>query len=68
MSKAGVEHSEVKKILMKDEVFKEEYEKLKLRDELLAVEQDRLSGCIGCTPDELDKHLDCMIKEELEKC
>ena len=41
MSKAGVKHSEVKKLLMKDEAFKEEYEKLKLRDELLAVEQER---------------------------
>lgn len=68
MSKAGVEHSEIKKLLMKDDVFKEEYEKLKLRDELLAVEQDRLAGCTGCTSDELDKHLDCIIKEELKKC
>ena len=64
MSKASVKQSEVKKLLMKDEVFKEEYEKLKLRDELLSVEQDRISGITDCTPNELDKYLDCIIKEE----
>lgn len=63
MSKAGVEHSEIKKLLMKDEVFKEEYEKLKLRDELLTVEQDHLAGCTGYTPNELDKYLDSIIEE-----
>lgn len=63
MSKAGVNFSEVKELLMKDEEFKEEYEKLKLREELLAVEQDRLAGCIGCTLEELNKYLDGIIKE-----
>jgi len=63
MSKAGVNFSEVKELLMKDEEFKEEYEKLKLREELLAVEQDRLAGCAGCTPEELNKYLDGIIKE-----
>lgn len=61
MSKAGAKFSEVKELLMKDKEFKEEYEKLKLREELLAVEQDRLAGRMGCTPEELDKYLDGII-------
>ncbi len=36
---------------------------LKLREELLAVEEDRLVGRAGVTPDELDKYLDCIIAE-----
>ena len=31
---------------------------LKLREELLAVEEDRLAGRTGCTVDELDTYLD----------
>jgi len=61
VSKAGAKFSEVKELLMKDKEFKEEYEKLKLREELLAVEQDRLAGRMGCTPEELDKYLDGII-------
>ena len=34
---------------------------LKLREELLAVEEDRLAGRTGCTVDELDTYLDSMI-------
>jgi len=36
---------------------------LKLREELLAVEEDRLAGRTGVTPDELDKHLEGIIDE-----
>ena len=36
---------------------------LKLREELLAVEEDRLVGRAGVTPDELDKYLDDIIDE-----
>jgi hypothetical protein len=36
---------------------------LKLREELLAVEEDRLAGRTGVTPDELDKYLDGIIDE-----
>ena len=36
---------------------------LKLREELLAVEEDRLAGRTGCTLDELDTFLDEMIEE-----
>lgn len=36
---------------------------LKLRDELLAVEEDRLQGRNGCTLDELDAYLNSVIAE-----
>ncbi|HBR34584.1 MAG TPA: prevent-host-death protein, partial [Firmicutes bacterium] len=36
---------------------------LKLREELLAVEEDRLAGRAGVTPDELDSDLDSIIDE-----
>ena len=34
---------------------------LKLREELLAVEEDRLAGRNGCTLDELDEYLDVLL-------
>lgn len=36
---------------------------LKLQEELLAVEQDRLAGRSGCTLEELEAHLDRIIAE-----
>ena len=36
---------------------------LKLREELLAVEEDRMAGRTGCTLDELDAYLDEVISE-----
>ena len=36
---------------------------LKLREELLAVEEDRIAGRVGCTLDELDAYLDDVIAE-----
>jgi len=36
---------------------------LKLREELLAVEEDRSQGRNGCTIDELDAYLDDIIAE-----
>ena len=36
---------------------------LKLRDELLAIEEDRLQGRNGCTLDELDSYLNSVIAE-----
>lgn len=36
---------------------------LKLREELLAVEEARLAGRMGSTPDELDSYLDEIIDE-----
>jgi PHD/YefM family antitoxin component YafN of YafNO toxin-antitoxin module len=36
---------------------------LKLQEELLAVEEDRLAGRVGVTPDELDSYLESIIDE-----
>ena len=36
---------------------------VKRREELLAVEEDRLAGRNGCTPDELEAYLDDVIAE-----
>ena len=36
---------------------------LKLREELLVVEEDRLAGRVGVMPDELDKYLEEIIAE-----
>ena len=36
---------------------------LKLREELLAVEEDRLAGRTGCSLDELDTYLENIIEE-----
>ena len=40
---------------------------LKLNEELLAVEEDRLAGRSGCTVDELDSYLDKIISEIYNK-
>ena len=45
------------------EAFTRREKMLKLREELLAVEEDRLAGCTGVTSDELDKYLDGIIDE-----
>ena len=37
--------------------------KLQLREQLLAVEEDRVAGRIGCTIDELDTYLDSVLNE-----
>ena len=37
---------------------------LKLKEELFAVEKDRLSGKKGCTLDELDVYLDDVIADK----
>jgi PHD/YefM family antitoxin component YafN of YafNO toxin-antitoxin module len=36
---------------------------LKLREELLTAEEDRIAGRTGCTPDELETYLDGIIDE-----
>jgi hypothetical protein len=41
---------------------------LKLREELLAVEEDRIAGRTGVTPDELDSHLESIIDEVEHGC
>ena len=45
------------------ETYNRREKMLKLRDELLAVEDDRIAGRTGCDLDELDAYLDEVIAE-----
>ena len=46
------------------ETYNRREKMLKLREELLAVEEDRMAGRTGTTVDELDAYLDDIIEEE----
>lgn len=48
-------------VVMDIEAFARREKMLKLREELLAVEEDRLAGRLGYTPDELEGYLDSII-------
>ncbi len=48
-------------VVMDIETFTRREKMLKLWEELLAVEEDRLAGRMGVTPDELDKYFDDII-------
>ena len=48
-------------VVMDIEAFTRREKMLKLREELLAVEEDRLAGRLGYTPDELEGYLDRII-------
>ncbi len=48
-------------VVMDIETFSRREKMLKLREELLAVEEDRLAGRLGYTPDELEGYLDSII-------
>jgi len=50
-------------VVMDIETFTRREKMLKLREELLAVEEDRLAGRVGVTPDELDSYLESIIDE-----
>ena len=50
-------------VVMDVESFSRREKMLKLREDLLAVEEDRLAGRTGCTPDELERYLDGVIDE-----
>ena len=50
-------------VVMDIESFNRREKMLKLREELLAVEEDRLAGRTGCSLDELDSYLDNIIEE-----
>ena len=50
-------------VVMDIEAFDRREKMLKLREELLAVEEDRIAGRNGCTLDELDAYLDDVIAE-----
>ena len=45
------------------ETYNRREKMLNLREQLIAVEEDRLAGRTGCTVDELDKYLDEVISE-----
>ena len=50
-------------VVMDIDTFVRREKLLKLREELLAVEEDRLAGRIGTTPDKLDSYLESIIDE-----
>lgn len=50
-------------VVMDIESFARREKMLVLREQLLAVEEDRLAGRKGCTIDELDSYLDTLLKE-----
>ncbi|MBD2868989.1 type II toxin-antitoxin system Phd/YefM family antitoxin [Paenibacillus arenilitoris] len=50
-------------VVMDIEAFSRREKMLKLREDLLAVQEDRLAGRAGVTPDELDTYLDSIIDE-----
>lgn len=45
------------------ETYNRREKMLKLREELLAIEEDRLAVRMGCTLNELDAYLDDIIEE-----
>ncbi len=50
-------------VVMDIETFERQKKMLKLREELLAVEEDRLRGDVGYTIDEVDEMLGAVIAE-----
>jgi len=50
-------------VVMDIESFARREKMLKLREELLAVEEDRIAGRFGVTPDELDSYIEDIISE-----
>ena len=58
------ENGEGDLVVMDIETYNRREKMLKLREELLAVEEDRQAGRAGCTLDELDAYLDDIIAEE----
>ena len=50
-------------VVMDIETFNKREKMIKLREELLSVEEDRIAGRTGIDIDSLDKELDQMLKE-----
>lgn len=48
-------------VVMDIEIYNRREKMLKLPEELLAIEEDRITGRSGCTLDELDSYLDDVI-------
>lgn len=53
-------------VVMDIESFERREKMLKLREEQLAVEEDRAAGRTGCTVEELDEYLNRIIEEVSE--
>ena len=51
-------------VVMDIDSFTRREKMLQLREQLLAVEEDRATGRFGCTVDELDTYLDGILYEE----
>lgn len=51
-------------VVMDIESFSRREKMLALREQLLAVEEDRLAGRKGCTIDELESYLDAVLSED----
>lgn len=51
-------------VVMDIESFSRREKMLALREQLLAVEEDRFAGRKGCTIDELDSYLDAILSED----
>ena len=58
------ENGEGDLVVIDIETYNRREKMLKLREELLAVEEDRIAGRNGCNLDELDTYLDEVIAEE----
>ena len=50
-------------VVMDMETYARREKLLKLREDLLAVEEERAAGSMGVTPDELESYLDAIINE-----
>ena len=50
-------------VVMDIDTYTRREKMLKLREELLSVEEDRAAGRIGCTLEELERELDEVISE-----
>ncbi|HON43329.1 MAG TPA: type II toxin-antitoxin system prevent-host-death family antitoxin [Bacillota bacterium] len=50
-------------VVMDIDAFERREKMLRLREELLAVEEDRLTGRAGTSPEELDAYLESIIAE-----
>lgn len=51
-------------VVMDIQTYEKREKLLKLREELLTVEEERMAGRTGCTLDELDTFLDKVIDED----
>jgi prevent-host-death family protein len=54
-------------VVMDMDTYARREKMLRLREELLAVEEDRAAGRVGVTPDELERYLDGVISEAQRK-